>query len=452
MLNIKIDSRKVTKGDTFVAIVGLNTDGHNFINDAINNGATKIIVSKDVNINEKVEKVLVKDTTEYLHNYLLSNYADKINSIDLIGVTGTNGKTTTCFLVYQLLKSLNKKVAYIGTVGYYFQDEFKKLDNTTPNIIELYDLILESINKGCDTVIMEVSSHALSQNRIDGLKFKTAAFTNFTQDHLNYHKTMENYLNAKLKILNYLNDDSIMIANIDDEVGEKFRYKNFKTISFNNADFKIINYLDKDFKTEIEFTYLNKNYKCIVNLKSKFNVYNFITAIAIVNSLGFNINDILKKSLEITAPKGRCEQIKINDGIAVVDYAHTPDAVLKIINAFNENKKGKIITIVGCGGDRDPQKRPQMGKIATDYSDYVIFTNDNPRTEDENKIIDDIIMGVEKKNYEIVLDRKKAIEKGITMIKKNDVLLVLGKGHEDYQIIGNTKYHFDDMEIIKNFI
>lgn len=447
MLNIKIDSRKVKKDDTFVAIVGSKVDGHDYIESAIKNGAKKIVVSKDVDFD--IPKIVVPDTNDYLINYLKDNYSDKINSIKLIGVTGTNGKTTTCYLTYQLLKKLGKKVAYIGTIGYYYLDEKVELENTTPNIVELYDMILNAIDHGCEIVVMEVSSHALEQERIYGLKFSAAAFTNLTQDHLDYHGSMQNYLQAKLKILNYLKNDATMVTNFDDEYGRLFKSKITKSISFKKGDYCINKYTDQKDKMSINFTYLNKNYNVTVNLKSKFNVYNYITCLALVNSLGYSIEDILNNTKYLQAPKGRCEQININNGIAVVDYAHTPDAVLKIIEAFKENKKGKIITIIGCGGDRDPKKRPIMGGIATDNSDYVIFTNDNPRTEDEKNIMSDILAGTKKDNYEVIYNREDAILKGISLIQKDDILLVLGKGHEDYQIIGTTKHHFDDMEIIK---
>ncbi len=450
MLNIQTDSRKVKKGDTFVAIVGEVLDGHDYIESAIKNGASKIVVSKDLNYG--VDTLVVSDTTKYLDDYLINNYSDKINSINLVGVTGTNGKTTTCYLAYQMLKKLHKKVAYIGTIGFYYGDTFKTLNNTTPGVLDLYNMILEAIDYGCDTVVMEISSHALVQNRIAGLKYKTVAFTNLTQDHLDYHKTMDNYLNAKLKILDYLKKDGVSIANIDDEAGVKFLIENSKSISFKNGDYKILDYIDNGNKMTINFSYDNKDYNVDVNLKSKFNVYNYIMCVAIVHSLGISINDILKVTKDIYPPKGRCEQFPVNNGIAVVDYAHTPDAVLKIIEAFSENKKGRIITIVGCGGDRDNKKRPIMGNIATENSDYVIFTDDNPRTEDNHKIMKDIIDGVNKDNYEVIYDRKEAILKGLSLINKNDVLLVLGKGHEDYQIIGTTKHHFDDSEIIKEAI
>ncbi len=449
MLNIKIDSRKIEPGDTFVAIKGANVDGHDFIDKAIESGATKVVMSEDRDI--LAEKVLVDDTSEYLKEYLVKNYAQKINEINLIGVTGTNGKTTSCFLIYQLLQKLGKKVAYIGTIGYYFENEKKELPNTTPNILDLYDMILEAISRGCEYVVMEVSSHALDFERIAGLKFKVVAFTNLTQDHLDYHKTMENYLQAKLKILNYLKDDGTVITNVDDEHGKDFAKGNYKTISFNEGNYQVLDYQDNIDYTYLKFAYDNKEYEVNLNLKNKFNIYNYLTALACVHNLGFSIENILEYTKDIKAPKGRCDMVKVKEGIAVVDYAHTPDAVLKIITSFAEHKKGDIITIVGCGGDRDPKKRPIMGDIATKYSDYVIFTDDNPRTEDNKKIMEDILKGVSKNNYEVIYNRKEAIKKGISLIKKDTILLVLGKGHEDYQILGKEKVHFDDMEIIKEF-
>lgn len=446
MLNIKIDSRKVEKGDTFVAIKGANVDGHDFIEQAIAKGATKIVMSEDREVN--VEKVLVSNTETYLTNYLVDHYAEKINKIHLIGVTGTNGKTTSCFLIYQLLQNLGKKVAYIGTIGYYYENEKIELPNTTPNILDLYDMILTSISKGCEYVVMEVSSHALDFKRVEGLKYDVVAFTNLTQDHLDYHKTMENYLKAKLQILNYLTPEATIIVNADDEYSKYFRQGNYKTISFQNGDYKVIDYQDNTDQTWVKFTYANQDYEVNINLKNKFNIYNYLTALACVHNLGFKIEDILVKTQNIKPPKGRCDMVKVKEGIAVVDYAHTPDAVLKIITSFAEHKKADIITIVGCGGDRDPKKRPIMGDIATQYSDYVIFTDDNPRTEDNKKIMQDILAGVKKDNYEVIYNRKEAIKKGISMIKKDTILLVLGKGHEDYQILGKEKVHFDDMEVI----
>ena len=300
--------------------------------------------------------------------------------------------------------------------------------------------------------MMEVSSHALHQSRVKGLKFKVAAFTNLTQDHLDYHKTMENYFEAKKLILKQLIGP--MIINMDDSYGKLWleAYGNNKTLGINGEDYKIISYHDTTHGTFIKFIANGQEYEVETKLRSAFNVYNYLTCLSLVNCLGFSIDEILAKTPEICPPKGRCEQIKVKDGEAVIDYAHTPDAVEKIIKAFTENKKGRVITIVGCGGDRDPKKRPIMGHIAAHNSDYCIFTSDNPRTEDPQKIMDDILAGVDTDNYEVILDRKTAIKTALDMIEKNDVVLILGKGHEDYQIIGHTKIHLDDSEEVRKYL
>ena len=450
MINIKIDSRKILPGDTFVALKGTNVDGHDYINKAIENGAVKVIVEHEVDCN--VEQVIVEDTNKWLTNYIADTFSDKINEMNIIGVTGTNGKTTTAYLTYQMLNALGDKTAYIGTIGFYLPDEdFIELPNTTPNILDLYELLLEASSKGCKNVMMEVSSHALHQERVKGIKYKAAAFTNLTQDHLDYHETMDNYLEAKKLILNQL--EGPMIVNIDDSYGTKWLdYNNCKTLGKTGTDYKINSYNEVETGTHISFSVDKTTYEVDTNLRSTFNVYNYLTALSLINSLGFNVEDIINITSNIYPPKGRCEQIKVKDGEAVIDYAHTPDAVEKIINAFTENKKGRVITIVGCGGDRDPKKRPIMGRIAAENSDYVVFTSDNPRTEDPKIIMENILSGVNTSNYEVVLDRREAIKKALDMIKKDDVVLILGKGHEDYQIIGHEKIHLDDAEEVRKYI
>ena len=451
MINIKIDSRKVKEGDIFVAIKGTTVDGHDYIDKAIENGAKKIIVEHDVDFN--IDKEIVSDTNKWLTDYISSNYSKTVNEMNIIGVTGTNGKTTTAYLTYQILNKLGSKTAYIGTIGFYLPDKpFIELPNTTPNILDLYELLLESKENGCKNVMMEVSSHALHQERVKGLKYKVAAFTNLTQDHLDYHETMENYLKAKELILKQL--EGPMIINNDDESSKDWKenYDNIIEFGFNAKDFKIDSYEDILTGTKITFSTPTNKYEVETNLKSKFNVYNYMTSLSLINNMGYTIDEILAITPQIYPPKGRCEIIKVRDGIAVIDYAHTPDAVEKIIEAFTEHKKARIITLVGCGGDRDPKKRPIMGRIASEKSDYVIFTSDNPRTEEPQAIMNDILVGVEKNNYEVELDRRKAIAKALDMIEENDSVLILGKGHEDYQIIGHDKIHLDDAEEVKKYI
>ena len=383
---------------------------------------------------------------------IVDNYKDEVNKLRIIGVTGTNGKTTTCFLTYQALKKLGVNAAYMGTIGFYYGDTKYELNNTTPEILDLYSYFIEALEQGVTDVVMEVSSHSLCEKRVEGLEFSEVAFTNLTEDHLDYHKTMENYLNAKLLILKQIKKDGVVIVNNDDDYGKYFEVGNYKTLGYSGDNYKILDYSQTDKGTLISFMVDGKKYEIETNLRSKFNVYNYLTCLALLNNLGFSIDEIAEVTKSIYPPKGRCEQISVNGGEAVIDYAHTPDAVDKIISAFLENKKGRVITIVGCGGDRDPLKRPIMGNIASEKSDYVIFTSDNPRTEDPKAILEDIIKGVRKDNYEVEIDRPTAIRKGLDMIGKNDVLLILGKGHEDYQIIGHTKHHLDDAEEVRKYL
>ena len=296
MINIKTDSRKVKKGDTFIAIKGNTVDGHDYIEKAIENGASKIVCEHG---SYNAETIVVPDTKEYLQKYIVDNYKDIVNKLDIIGVTGTNGKTTTCFLTYQMLNKLGIKTAYIGTIGFYIENEVYELPNTTPEI---------------------------------------------TEDHLDYHKTMENYLKAKLLILDYLKDTGTIIVNNDDEYCKYFEKKNYKTIGFTKSDYEVISYESTDSGTIINFKYHEKNLSITTNLRGKFNVYNYMTALAIINTYGIDIQKIFDITKDVFPPKGRCEQIKVRDAEAVIDYAHTPDAVEKIINSFLENKKGKIIT------------------------------------------------------------------------------------------------------------
>jgi len=449
MLNIKIDSRKVVKGDIFVAIKGHTVDGHKFIEQAISNGASKIVAEYG---EYSVDTLIVDDTEKWLNDYLVEYYSSVFKDIKFIGITGTNGKTTTAYITSGMLTKLNINNAYIGTIGYYVNSELVyELENTTPDILSFYNILLDAKEKNVEVIVMEVSSHALSYGRINGIKFDVAGFTNLTEDHLDYHKTMDNYLSAKKLILNYIKEDGIMISNIDDEYGKCFQYKNFKTLGFNNSDYQILDYEFTNLTTKIKFKY-DKEYFVETNLLNKFNIYNYITAVAFLNSIGIIIENIIDITKDIYAPNGRNEIIKVGNSKAIIDYAHTPDAVEKIITSALENKLGRIITIIGCGGDRDNKKRPIMGNIATSLSDYVILTNDNPRTEDPVNIMNDIVSGIEKDNYEIVYDRCEAIKKGLVMLNDNDTLLILGKGHEDYQIIGHEKIHLSDKEEVLKFI
>ena len=452
MFNIKANSQRVEPGDIFVAIKGHTVDGHKFVEDAVKRGAKILVVSEDIPEYEGVKVIKTEDTQKWLHAYLLDTYKSMLDKMRFVGVTGTNGKTTTCFLTYEILKNMGVNACYIGTIGYYDKDTHYELPNTTPSMIDLYEILVNAYESGIDTVVMEVSSHSLVEKRVEGIEYDTVGFTNITQDHLDFHKTMDDYLQAKLLLLNQVKDSSKVVYNQDDPYLSEVDFKDALSYGFEGKDLVIQNYKDTETGTTINFSYKGDERKVDTRLKNRFNVYNYLMAVSLVHNLGYQLDNVIHNSQGILPPPGRCDIIPYGTNNIVVDYAHTPDAVEKIITSFNEHKKGRVISIVGCGGDRDATKRPIMGNIASENSDFVIVTSDNPRTEDPEMIIKDILQGIKKDNYIVELDRVKAIQKGIDMLEENDNLLVLGKGHEDYQIIGKTKIHMDDKEIATNYI
>ena len=448
-MNIKTNSKRIKKGDTFIALKGMTYDGHDYIEEAIENGAEKIICEHG---EYNVQTIIVPSTKEYLNNYLDINYYNKIKDITLIGITGTNGKTTSCYFIYELLKMLDVKCAYIGTIGFFIDKKERDLNNTTPEILELYEMFLECKSRGVNVIVMEVSSHALELDRVHGLKFNYVCFTNLTVDHLLFHKTMDNYLNAKKKLFNMLKKDAISITNVDDKYKDNFLLDNTITYGESKSDFNIIKYKLKLDKTIYKLRYNNKNYEVKMNVIGKYNIYNSLVAIIVLVNMGYNIKKVIKLFKRIKLPSGRLDMIKYKKNVIFVDYAHTPDAVKNVLTNAIKFKKNKIYTIIGCGGNRDKTKRKDMGIIATELSDYVIFTNDNPRNEDEMEIVNDMINGIINENYEVILDRSKAIKRGIDLLNKKDILFILGKGHEEYQLINGIKHHFSDKEEVLNYI
>ncbi len=451
MIDIKTDSRKVKPGDTFIAIRNVARDGHDYIEAAIEAGAKKIICEEG---NYAVETVVVPNTRVYLDEYLYEKYYPKFSDMKFIGVTGTNGKTTICYLIYQMLMKLGKKCAYIGTIGFYYPNGKRELNNTTPDTDLLYEMFLEAKEAGCEIVVMEVSSHALDLNRIYGITYDEVAFTNLTQDHLDYHKTLENYREAKKILFMKTRGDKIAVLNKDDEHYSHFLLEENKnmTISSKEGNVKIVSIQFSNLGTNFTFSFENNTYETAIHMVGRYNVYNYLTAFLLVKNLGFSVEEILALNETLQAPKGRMELIPYGTNSIFVDYAHTPDAVINVLKNAKEYKTGKIITLVGCGGDRDPLKRPIMGHAAEVDSDYVIYTSDNPRTEDPSLILEDILKGVEQENHEVIVDRKEAILKGMSLLKDKDILMILGKGHEDYQIIGKEKHHFSDQEIVYEYI
>ena len=450
-MKIKIDSRKIEKGDTFIALRGIDNDGHNYINKAIENGASKIICEEG---SYSVETIVVKDTRKYLIDYLKTNYYDKINKLKVIGITGTNGKTSSAYLLYEALNKLGKKCGYIGTIGFYMGEKIKDLANTTPDIYDIYDMLLNCYDEDYKYVVIEISSQGLANKRVEGLDFDYAVFTNLTQDHLDYHKTMKNYALAKQELFYKLKENGNAIINYDDSYKHYFllNQNNNITYGFNGGDFNITNYELYNFHTKFDILYLSNKYHFETNLIGKYNIYNLIVVISILFMEKIDYNDIKNVILDLKLPEGRLDVIKYKSNSIIVDYAHTPDGMKQILETMLEVTKGNIYVVFGCRGNRDKIKRPIMSQIACKYSKYVIMTHNDPNYENQEDIYKDMIKNLKYDNYEIIRDRKNAIIKGINLLKDNDTLLILGKGHEKFTCIEGEKIPFNDMNIVKEYL
>lgn len=452
---IVFDSRKVVEGVLYVAIKGSVTDGHQFINSAIENGA-KVIVCEDLpgEINNKTTYIIVKDSSKTLGLLASNFYGNPSEKLNLIGITGTNGKTSTSTLLFEIFTNLGFKCALISTVENRIGEEIISSTHTTPDIITLNKLLSKAVYEDCEYAFMEVSSHGIHQNRTQGLHFKIAAFTNISHDHLDYHKTFDDYLKTKKRFFDGLSENAVAITNIDDKNGNVM-LQNTKANKKTYALKTMADYHGKLLEADFNGMLLNFNGKEFwTTLTGKFNVYNLLLVFAIAVELGFNEDEILQEISKLQRVSGRFETLKSEGGIYfVVDYAHTPDALENILDSINEirTKNERLITVVGCGGDRDKSKRPEMGKIATRKSTLSIFTSDNPRTENPSEIIKDIENGVEAQyfsKYTSIPDRKEAIKMAIKFAEPKDIVLVAGKGHETYQEINGIKNHFDDKETI----
>ena len=465
---VQYDSRKIQRSDCFVAIKGTASDGHTFIQSAINQGAHVVVLQDDTILPDSlcmhagVIKVVVPDYRKALAIIAANYFGHPSRKLKFVGITGTNGKTTTSHLVKTILEAGGEKVGLVGTIEYKIGDQIIPATHTTPESLELNELFAVMVENNCTSVSMEVSSHALDQSRVYGVDFDVAVFTNLTQDHLDYHVTMEHYFEAKKILFTDLKPSNCSVINIDDQWGVKLLGSiKAKKISYG------INLAADIFAKEIKlsingttFVVSNGQRECTVStpLIGKFNVYNVLAAYTTGEALGLPQEQILSGIKELKNVRGRFERIASPAGwTAIVDYAHTPDALENCLKTIHDvlpkNNRGHIITVFGAGGDRDKTKRPLMGRIAGDYSDMVIVTSDNPRTEEPETIMDDVLRGITRHASVLrEVDRRTAIERAIKGAQRGDVILIAGKGHEDYQIIGKEKKHFSDCEVVENLL
>ena len=452
-LNMEYDSRKIKKGDIFIALAGHTVDGHDYIEKAVENGAETIFVSrKDIPLLEGINYYYIENLSEDMGKIASNFYGYPQNSLHIIGVTGTNGKTTTTYILESLLGE--DKTARLGTVEYKIGDEIIPAPNTTPMSLDIVKMCKKSLDKGLKYLVMEISSHGLELGRVNMLKLDVGIFTNLTADHLDFHKTMESYFEAKKKMFNLLKDGRNAVINIDDSYGKRYmEYTNGLSYGLDKGDITgKIKHISRHGQ-EIELKIFNNNYNTELKLLGKFNLYNLLGAIGAVKCLGMSDEEILEKIKTIHGAPGRFEPVKIDtDFTVIVDYAHTGDALENILKSVNELKTRRVISVFGCGGDRDRTKRPVMGRIAEKFSDFTIVTSDNPRTENPNEIIKEIIAGFQRENHVIEPDRAKAIEIAVQNAEKDDIIVIAGKGHENYQIIGREKIHFDDREAVQNAV
>lgn len=453
------DSRKAEKNCVFVCIVGFETDGHKYIEKALELGAAAIVVqdgSEFCEIPEGITVVYSPDTRKMLAEMAKSFFGNPQEKLKMIGVTGTNGKTTVTTLIKSVLEFKGKNVGLIGTNANYINGRELPTERTTPESYELYELLAQMVSENVEYVIMEVSSHSLELCRVYGIEFLVGAFTNLTQDHLDFHKTMENYEKAKGKLFDVCKN---AVVNVDDKAGMNY-VKNISCplVSYsieNDSSMRASNIKISARGVIFDVLYNGKSYKVRLGIPGKFSVYNALTALGCIVMAGFGIEEAIEALTFAKGVMGRCETVYTNtDFTVIIDYAHTPDGLENIISTVREFCEGRIITLFGCGGDRDSTKRPIMGKIAAELSDYCVVTSDNPRTENPAAIIEDIMAGVKETDcpYTVIENRREAIGYALSFAKRGDCIILAGKGHETYQIIGKEKRHFDEREVVAEFL
>ncbi len=454
---VSCDSRRIKDGFVFVALKGADHDGHDFIDKALKSGARAVLVERldnDLRFTCDVPVIAVDNTHKALGVLSAGFYGNPSQSLKVVGITGTNGKTTITYLIEALLQEAGVINGVIGTINYRFKDKVISSVNTTPGPDSLQMLLKEILDHGSEYAVMEVSSHALEQERVSGVKYHSAIFTNLTQDHLDYHHDMESYFAAKAKLFSTLDRGAFAVVNADDEYGKRlFRSCPAKTITYGikyNVDFLAKDILFDAGHTEFVLRSMRQEIPFKVKLIGRHNVYNLLAVVAWGVNAGFDLQ-LIKRALErFNFVPGRLEPVENKRGINVfVDYAHTEDALYNVITTLRELTKKRLAVVFGCGGNRDKSKRPNMGRVVSQLADHVIITADNPRNEDPLAIIEDIKRGMVKNNYRVILDRREAIRESLAWAIPGDIVLVAGKGHEDYQIFSNGKIHFNDSEVVR---
>lgn len=450
VLDVTADTRQVKEGYLFVCVKGASFDGHNAAKEMMEKGAVAVVCDHDLGIDNQI---IVDDTRSCLSLLCANFFGNPADSLKLIGLTGTNGKTTTTFLVKQILENVGKKVGLIGTVQNMVCDEVYPAHFTTPDPHELQSLFRKMVDAGCEYCVMEVSSQAIAQGRVAGLNFEVAAFSNLTQDHLDYHKTWENYFNAKKELFKATKK---AVTNLDDAYGLKIVEGIDLDVVTYSVDKAGSNYQAKN----VEFSASGVNYEIVGEKSSKvacpipgrFSVYNSLCAATVALTLGVDFEEVVCAIEHSNGVKGRIEVVPTpnQDYTVIIDYAHSPDGLENIISSLREIAKGRVVTVFGCGGDRDKTKRPLMGGIAAKLSDFCVVTSDNPRSENPTAIIEDILVGIKDIDtpYEVVENRFEAIKWAMTHAQKDDIILLAGKGHETYQILPTGTIHFDEREAV----
>ncbi|WIY59970.1 UDP-N-acetylmuramoyl-L-alanyl-D-glutamate--2,6-diaminopimelate ligase [Bacillus arachidis] len=459
--SIEADSRKVTNGSLFVCMKGYTVDSHDFAKQAAAQGAAAIVAERPIDVDVPV--VLVKNTYRSLAVLADYFYEQPTHKLHLIGITGTNGKTTTSHIMDEIMRAHGHKTGLIGTINMKIGDETFEVKNTTPDALTLQQTFHRMVEKNVNSAVMEVSSHALSLGRVHGCDYDVAVFTNLTQDHLDYHKTMEEYKHAKGLLFAQLgnsyhnNREKYAVLNSDDPVAEEYMRSTAATVITygidTHSDIMAKDIVMTSGGTTFTLVTPSENIDITMKLIGKFNVYNVLAAIAATLVSGVSLQTIVEVVKKLTGVPGRFEVVDGGqDYTVIVDYAHTPDSLENVLTTAKQFSKGNVYCIVGCGGDRDRTKRPIMAGVATEYATHAILTSDNPRSEDPKSILDDMLTGAKGNNYEVIIDRKEAIFHAVSEAKAEDIIIIAGKGHETYQIIGKDVHHFDDREIAKEAI